>query len=273
MHPVLFSVDPFTIYTFSVGPFTIYTYGFFISFGALLCLWYLYRQSKMRYNLTDEQIHNIFLIIIVASVVGGKLFMIFESPKNYFDNPKQLLSRSGFVFFGALLACIPAMLWYFKKIKAPVLGMLDIMAGVACIVHGVGRFGCFFAGCCHGSSTDVPWAVTFTDPQCSARSFLGVPLHPTQFYEIAWIALVFAVILLAQKKKKFDGQLFLLYLILYSIGRSFIEIYRGDEERGFIFGAVSNSQFISALVVAASVYFFIKLGKKGFIAKGINSPR
>ncbi|PGH38656.1 MAG: prolipoprotein diacylglyceryl transferase [Candidatus Nephrothrix sp. EaCA] len=262
MHPVLFSA----------GPFTIYTYGFFISFGALLCLWYLYRQSKMRYNLTYEQIHNIFLIIIVASVAGGKLFMIFESPKYYFDDPRRLFSRSGFVFFGALLACIPAMLWYFKKIKAPLLGMLDIMAGVACIVHGVGRFGCFFAGCCHGSRADVPWAVTFTDPQCSARP-LGVPLHPTQFYEIAWIALVFAVILLAQQKKKFDGQLFLLYLILYSIGRSFIEIYRGDEERGFIFGAVSNSQFISALVVAASVYFFIKLGKKGFIAKGINSPR
>lgn len=256
MHPVLFSV----------GPFTLHTYGFFISFGALLCFWYLYRQSRMRYNLTSEQINNIFLIIIAASVVGGKLFMIFESPKYYLDNPLQLFSRSGFVFFGALLACIPAMLWYFKKIKAPMLGMLDIMAGVACIVHGVGRFGCFFAGCCHGLPTDVAWAVTFTNPQCSARP-LNTPLHPTQFYEIAWITLVFIVILLVQQKKKFDGQLFLLYLILYSIGRSIIEIYRGDGERGFVFGPISNSQFFSALVIAAAIYFYLKLGKKGFIAK------
>lgn len=257
MHPVLFSV----------GPITLYTYGFFIALGALLCLLYLYRQSRMRYNLTNEQINNIFLIIIVASVVGGKLFMIFESPKYYLGNPIQLFSRSGFVFYGALLTCIPAMLWYFKKIKAPVLGMLDIMAGVACIVHGVGRFGCFFAGCCHGSPTDVAWGVIYTDPHCSARP-LNTPLHPTQFYEIAWIALVFIIILLVQQKKKFDGQLFILYLILYSIGRSVIEIYRGDQERGFVFGSISNSQFISGLVITVAIYFYIRLGKRGFIAKG-----
>ena len=245
MHPVLFSV----------GSFTLYTYGFCIAFGAVCSFVYLYFQSKWQYQKTFDETNTLFLIIIVSSVVGGKLFMIFESPSYYLENPKAFFSRSGFVFFGALLTAIPAMLIYFKKTNSNARGMLDIIAGVACIVHGIGRLGCLAAGCCYGTLASGSFAITFTNTACVAP--LNTPLHPVQLYESVYIGVLFIGLLLVQQHKKFDGQIFILYLILYSIGRSVLELYRGDEERGFVFGQVSNSQFISALVVLVSIYFYV----------------
>ena len=150
MHPILFKI----------GSFTIYTYGFCIAVGALLGFAFMYWQGKKQYGITFDQSNNLFILLVIAGVVGGKLFMIFEDPSLYFSQPKKLFSGSGFVFYGSLLTAIPVMLWYFRKIKVSVLGMLDVMAAVTCIVHGFGRVGCFMAGCCYGLPTDGFLSVT-----------------------------------------------------------------------------------------------------------------
>jgi len=251
MHPILFQF----------GSITIYTYGFFIALGAVLASLYMWRVGKKRYNITFDQANQLFLLLIAASVVGGKLFMIFESPSFYFSHPTELFSKNGFVFYGSLLFCIPAMLWYFKKNNLPVAGMLDVMAAVTCIVHGFGRIGCYNAGCCFGKPTASAFHVVFTNPICQAP--LNVPLHPTQLYEAASIFLILVVLLIIDRYKKFDGQVFLTYLILYAIVRSVIELYRGDIERGFIIDKVlSYSQFISLLVGITAIFFYIKLRRK-----------
>ena len=122
------------------------------------------------------------------------------------------------MFYGSLLLAIPIMLWYFKKIKVPVLGMLDVMAIVTCIVHGFGRIGCFMAGCCYGIPTDSFLGVIFTDAKCQAEP-LNTSLHPTQLYEATLIFSIMAALWLFKSRKKFDGQLFLLYLMTYAFGR------------------------------------------------------
>ena len=159
------------------------------------------------------------------------------------------------------------MLWYFKKNQLPVAGMLDIMAVVTCIVHGFGRIGCFNAGCCYGLPTDHFLSVVFTDTACQANP-LNVPLHPTQLYEAAFIFSILIFLLIQKKYKRFDGQQFLLYLILYAIGRSVLETLRGDLDRGFVIGDwVSNSQFISLLVILVAIYFYVKLNRKATLTK------
>ncbi|MBX2900240.1 MAG: prolipoprotein diacylglyceryl transferase [Cyclobacteriaceae bacterium] len=251
MHPVLFKL----------GSFTIYTYGFCIALGALLGFTYMYRQGKKQYGLTFDQSNNLFILLVVGGVVGGKFFMIFEDPALYFSQPKKLFSGSGFVFYGSLLTTIPIMLWYFKKVKVPVVGMLDIMAAVTCIVHGFGRVGCFMAGCCYGLPTDSFLSVMFSDPMCQAEP-LHTPLYPTQLLEATFISSILIALLILKKRKQFDGQLFLIYLMVYAIGRAVLEMFRGDIERGFLIDNVlSNSQFISILVVSVALYFYIRLNR------------
>lgn len=252
MHPILFES----------GSFTIYTYGFCIAIGALLGFLFMYWQGKKQFNLTFDQSNNLFILLVLAGVVGGKLFLIFENPALYLSAPKKLFSGSGFVFYGSLLLTIPVMLWYFRKIKVPVLGMLDIMAIVTCIVHGFGRIGCFMAGCCYGLPTDSFLGVIFTDEKCQAEP-LHTSLHPTQLYEAIMIFSIMALLYFFKSRKKFDGQLFLLYLMMYAFGRGILELFRGDIERGFIIDHIlSNSQFISLLVISASIFFYVKLKRK-----------
>ncbi|MGC4022047.1 MAG: prolipoprotein diacylglyceryl transferase [Cyclobacteriaceae bacterium] len=246
---------------FHLGSLTIYTYGFFIAIGALLGSTFMWWQGKARYGMTFDQANQLFILLITAGVVGGKLFIIFENPSFYFSNPSSLFTKSGFVFYGSLLSAIPVMLWFFKKNKLPVLGMLDVMAMVTCIVHGFGRLGCFNAGCCYGKPTNSFAGVVFTNPSCQAP--LNVSIHPTQLYEALFIFSVLIFLFLFDKRKKFEGQTFLIYLMLYAAGRSVLEVYRGDLDRGFVIkDIISTSQFISLLVILAALYFYVKLRRK-----------
>jgi len=252
MHPILFES----------GSITLYSYGFCIAIGALLGFLYMYWQGKKEVGLTFDQSNNLFIMLVLAGILGGKLFLIFEEPSLYLHHPEKLISGSGFVFYGSLLLAIPIMLWYFRKIKISVPGMLDVMAIVTCIVHGFGRIGCFMAGCCYGIPTDSFLGVIFTDTKCQAEP-LNTPLHPTQLYEAALIFTIMTGLLFYKSRKKFNGQLFLLYLMTYAFGRGVLELFRGDIQRGFIIeGILSNSQFISLLVIVVALFFYIRLKRK-----------
>lgn len=252
MHPVLFQA----------GPLTIYSYGFFIAVGAITGALFMWKQGKKRYGMTFDQANTLFILLMVAGIVGGKLFMLFESPSYYFHHPSALLSKNGFVFFGSLLVAIPVMLIFFRRSKLPVLGMLDVMAMVTGIVHGFGRVGCFNAGCCYGKPTQSFLGVVFTDPFCQAQP-LGVALHPTQLYEAGFIFMLLVLLYFIDRRKKFEGQVFLIYLILYAIGRSVIELFRADLDRGFVIeNVLTNAQAVSLVVVIAASISYVKLRQR-----------
>lgn len=251
MHPILFKI----------GSFTVYTYGFCIALGAVLGVAYMVRQGKKQFGTTYDQSNTLFLLLVAGGILGGKLFLVFEDPGYYFLNPLSLLSSNGFVFYGSLLTCIPVMLWYFKRHHIPLWAMLDVMAIVTLILHGCGRVGCFMAGCCYGKVTTSPLGVVFTDPGCQAQP-LNTSLHPTQLYEAGWLGIILVALVILKEYKQFEGQLFLMYLIAYAAGRSVIEIFRGDLDRGFIFQQyLSNAQLISAGVILAAMYYYVKLRK------------
>lgn len=252
MHPILFEI----------GSFTAHSYGFCIMLGAILATYFTYKQANKQFGIDLDKIYSLLILIVITAFIGGKLFLIFENPAYFIANPMALLGGDGFVFFGSLLTSIPAMIWFFKKNNLPILPMFDVMAITACIVHAFGRLGCFMAGCCNGIEWHGPLAVTFTDPMCSAEP-MNTPLHPTQLYSMFMIGSIGLILFFIKKKyQKFDGQLFLIYLILYSIGRSIIEVFRGDEERGFIIeNVISHSQFISILVIIGVCFVYLKLSK------------
>jgi phosphatidylglycerol:prolipoprotein diacylglycerol transferase len=256
MYPVLFEI----------GGISVYSYGFMIALGVVAGISYMFLQGKKEVGLTFDQANSLFLLIFIAAFVGGKLFLFFEEPSKYITNPGKLLAGRGFVFYGSFLLAIPTMLWYFKKQKLDTYKMLDVMAVVTCLVHLFGRLGCFMAGCCYGLPTSNSWGVVFSDPLCQAVP-KGVLLHPTQLYESFYIFLVMLFLLYMRGRRKFYGQLFLLYLMLYAIGRSVLELFRGDEARGYVIGKfISHSQFIALLILIATLYVYSQWSKGNVIS-------
>src|SRR5687767_2001246 len=154
MYPILFEV----------GSVNVYSYGVMIAVGIVAGMSYLIVAGKKETGLTFDQANTLFLSIFLAAVVGGKLFLFFEDPSYYMDNPRQLLTWRGFVFYGSFLLAIPAMWWFFRTHKLHPYKMLDVMAITTCLVHMFGRVGCFLAGCCYGRQTDSLLGVVYSDP-------------------------------------------------------------------------------------------------------------
>ena len=246
MHPILFEFSGITVYS----------YGLFIALGAIAGVAYMAVRGKKEAGLNFDQANNLFLLIFLAAFIGGKVFLFFEEPEIYIHDFRRLLTGRGFVFYGSFIFAVPTMIWFFRRNKLHPYKMLDVMAITTCLVHMFGRIGCFMAGCCYGSETESIFAVIFSDPACIAEP-KNTPLHPTQLYEAMYIFLVMMVLFYIRDKRNFYGQLFLIYLILYAVGRFVLEYFRGDLDRGFVIQEyVSNSQFISlAILVTASVLY------------------
>jgi phosphatidylglycerol---prolipoprotein diacylglyceryl transferase len=265
MHPVLFQFDTPKFLTFLLpDKISIYTYGTMIALGATLGFIYTARQGRKKFNISFDTTNQLVLYIMIAAILGGKLFMFFENPIDYLHNPQDLIRNfsQGFVFYGSLLFAVPTMLIFFRKNNIPVFPMLDVMAITTCIVHGTGRIGCFFAGCCFGKPTQSILGVTFTNPASQAEP-LNIPLHPTQLYSSFFIFSLMAFLMIILKHKKFDGQVILLYLMLYPTGRFIIEYFRGDVSRGYIFnGLLSNAQLVSIVIILVAVFFYYRLSVK-----------
>jgi phosphatidylglycerol---prolipoprotein diacylglyceryl transferase len=242
----------------------VHSYGLMIAIGVIIGAWYLEKQGKKEVGMTSNQVTQLIILLFAAAFIGGKLFLLFEGDHFKLNN---FFSGSGFVFYGSFLLAVPAMLWYFKKQRFPVFRTLDVMAVTTCIVHAFGRVGCFMAGCCYGKPTGADWGVVFTDPASSAEP-LHTLLHPVQLYEASYILLVGVLLLIIRNYfRRFYGQLFLTYLLLYAIGRAFLETYRGDYERGYVFGHVSNAQFTAICIMALSIAIYTWLFLTGRLVR------
>ena len=272
MYPQLFKFRlPAFTHGFLPEYFTVYSYGFMIALGVLFGYLYTSRQAKKQMGIKSDTITNLTILIMVMAFIGGKIFFFLEDPVFYFGHPANMFQamNRGFVFYGSLIFAIPAIILFFRKNNIPVLKMLDIVAVTAIIAHAFGRTGCFLAGCCHGVPTQSIFGVTFTNPMCAAYP-LNVPLHPTQLYDVFLLLCILVVLLFIKKSKKFEGQMFLTYIIIYALGRSIIEIFRGDEERGFIIrNVLSYAQLVSLLLIIIAVFFYVRLYKK----EGLNQSK
>ena len=259
MHPELFSIDNFTVHT----------YGFMIMLGALLSYLFITRSAKRELGIDPDKIQTLAIYVILSAFLGGKLFFYFEDPKFYFHPPSNMLQdfRTGFVFYGSLLFAVPIAFWFFKKEKWPLWPMMDLLAITILIIHTSGRLGCFSAGCCYGLPTNAPWGISFTNELSQAEP-LHTSLHPTQLYEAVFLGLLIIFLIMFKRHKRFEGQLFMIYLMVYSVGRGMIEIFRGDLRRGFIIeDFLSHSQLISLFIICFALWMYRKLRKKGLRVK------
>jgi phosphatidylglycerol:prolipoprotein diacylglycerol transferase len=266
MHPRLLTIPAFELLGRTLGPIPIHTYGVLLAIAFLSGLWVASRQAK-RDGLDSGRITDMAVWVLIAGLLGAKALLVALDWRFYWKSPRELLSifQSGGVFFGGLLAGILVAWWYARRYQLPGWRTADVLAPGVVIGQAIGRLGCFSAGCCWGKPATVPWAVTFTDVYASRTvgTPLDTPLHPSQLYESAAAFLIFFFLLWLAPRKRFQGQVTLAYVALYSIVRFALEFLRGDADRGTWFGGLLSTSQIVALVLLLAAALLLPRVRRG----------
>lgn len=252
MHPLLIEL----------GPLQLPTYGVLLLIGIGLGL-FTARRRAARVGLDGNHLVDVGLWIVLGGLAGAKLLLVITDP-SYLASLRGVwaLARAGGVFYGGLLGAVAAAVILLRRYRLPFFAVADVLAPSIALGHFFGRLGCFSAGCCYGASCEKPWAVVFSDPHAAEISGtpLGVPLHPVQLYEAAFNLGNYALLgwLFRRRPPGAEGMVLGVYLLAYGAARLGLEFFRGDADRGFLFGgALSTSQAIAALAVPAGVVLTI----------------
>jgi phosphatidylglycerol:prolipoprotein diacylglycerol transferase len=230
--------------------------------GFLAGLGFALREARQQ-GLDTQPILDLAFYLILSAIIGSRLFYVLTNFDSYRHNPLDILKvwQGGLTFFGGLMLSLSVGIIYMKRRRMAVWKTFDLFAPALALGDFLGRIGCFFAGCCYGRECSYPWAVTFTDPQSLAR--IGAALHPTQLYSAFASLVTFLLLWDWSSRKRFDGQLALLWVFFYSFFRLIIEYFRGDPRGYLVLGTFAVSQVIAAVLVIASLIILAALKNKG----------
>jgi phosphatidylglycerol:prolipoprotein diacylglycerol transferase len=229
----------------------LHTYGVLVAAALLVGLWLAGRLSREA-GLNAGAVTDLGLYCALAAIGGAKLMMFVVDFSYYREHPGEIFSlntaQAGGVFYGGLIAALGVAVWQMRKTRLPRWKTADVFAPAIALGHGIGRIGCFTAGCCWGVECHRPWAVTFTSMAAHDRVGvpLNIPIHPTQLYEAFAEFAIFGFLYWRIHKPHGDGAIIGAYLMLYSTARFTVEFFRVHEQGNVLGGAFDTSQFISA---------------------------
>lgn len=241
MNPVLFSI----------GSISIYSYSVYLTAGCLLAMGWAMREARLK-KLPYALAPIAGIIAIACGLVGARALYVSLYPQEFINNFIEIfyIWQGGLVFSGAFIFGSLGGVLYLKLKKQDILLWLDCYAPAIALGQAVGRLGCFFAGCCYGKPTELPWGVTFKNTDSLAPLFQQ--LHPTQIYHSIAGLITFLILLVAKRFLPDSGKTCGLFLILFSLFRFIIEFFRADY-RGSI-GPVSTTQFITLVFFSIGIY-------------------
>jgi len=247
MHPRLIAT-PF---------FTLYTFGLLLASAYLAAFWWLTREGR-REGLNVDALTSLGFWAIAGAIIGAKVMLIVREPSGVFS--LSALSSAG-DFYGGFIGGVAASAIFFRRHRELAFWRVaDLCAPAIALGQAIGRIGCFMAGDDYGRATRVAWAVTFTDPDAAriGGAPLGVPLHPVQLYESVVCLGLFMFLLRLGRRTRMAGDVILAYTLLYAAARFGLEYFRGDADRGFVFGGLlSTSQFIALVMIAISLSLLV----------------
>lgn len=304
MHPVMFELFGYPVHTYAAMMASGFVVGIFLA-----------ARYGERVGFHKDLTLDLLWWILVSGLVGSRIAFIVVNWEQYYypcvdvEHFNQLFPdktitepdctrllrfwNGGLVFYGGVIGSILTMIWFLRREKVSFLPMADVIIPSLALGQFFGRLGCLAAGCCWGKPTDVSWAIQFP-----ARSMVwkqhveeGVIqataehshlIHPTQLYDSLVGLGLFCLLIWLRQRKRYHGQVFITWMLIYPLARSTIELFRGDDaERGFLFRVVSEplnqllglppgsatflstSQFISLCVVAAAAALLIRNRRKG----------
>lgn len=235
---------------FSIGPFHIYFFGVAVAVGIAIGTIFAINEAKKR-DISSEIITDLVLITIISGIVGARLFYIlFYNPSIYFNNPVEIFKiyEGGLSIHGGIFTAIVAGYIYTVKKKKSFLKLADIIVTALPLAQGIGRVGCDVFG--KPMSDIMPWGINYG----------GQILHPAQIYEFILDYILFIFLWRRSYNKKFDGELFAIYLISFPIIRGIVEFFRINP---VIWGPFSISHLLSLILIIIGIVVYKILSKNG----------
>lgn len=248
---------PFSPVAFELGPLSIYWYGIIIASGMLLGYFIADREAN-RKGLPEGLFMDLMFYIIIASIVGARLYYVVFQWEYYSQNPIDIImvNEGGMAIHGGLIGGFLAGIIYCRVKGFSFFQLADIAAPSLILGQAIGRWGNFMNQEAHGGEVSRGFLESLMLPEWIINQMYidGTYYHPTFLYESVWNLIGFVLLLLLRPNLKI-GQTILLYLIYYSIGRFFIEGMRTDSL--MIGESLRTAQFISILLIVAAAAVWI----------------
>ncbi|MEO6033933.1 MAG: prolipoprotein diacylglyceryl transferase [Verrucomicrobiota bacterium] len=259
-------MHPIAIY---IGKYPVHWYGIFVATGFLLGIWTASRRG-LRNAIPPETVMDFAPWLMLGVIAGARILHVITYWREEFANKPWtevfMVQHGGLVFYGGFFGAVIATLIYTRWKKIPVFKFADVLAPSISLGHAFGRIGCLMTGCCFGKECHAPWAIYFpvghaTHPSGSP----ALPVHPAQIYETLLNFALYFFLVWLYRRKKFDGQIFAVYLLAYAVLRSFVEMFRADYQPSeyFFNGAISPGQFVSiGIFLAGAILFAVKFPRR-----------
>ena len=242
---------------FQLGGFAIHWYGVLVALGFLAGLWTASRRAPLG-GIPADRIADLGPWLIAGGILGARLLYVLTYWNTAFAGRPWyevlMIHKGGLVFYGGLIGATLATVIFARLKKIPLWALADVLAPSISLGQVFGRLGCLMNGCCFGHASAAPWAIRFPADHETA----GQPVHPTQVYEAGLSALLYAGLAALFRRKRFDGQVFAVYLVAYPLVRSVVEVFRGDY-KALSFGVLTPAHWVSAGILAAGLLLWWKL--------------
>ena len=255
-------------FTIPIGDgITVYWYGIIIALGIVLAFTYfLWRATKFE-HIREDDCYNLALFTVPIAIIGARILYVITNPEKY-DSLLDAISiwNGGIAIYGAIIFGAITILVFSKVKKIMVFRLLDAVSPAVMIGQILGRWGNFFNGEAYGWSEGIaklPWRMQLegayrTEIINGIKTKVSVDfVHPTFLYESLWNLLGFVIINFLYKKKKFSGQVFLMYVTWYGLGRGFIELLRTDSL--YVFETIKLNSVIGFITCIAGIVGLVLL--------------
>lgn len=242
------------------GPIGINAYGLCIAAGVVAALILAYREKSTSWGkyISQDTLITLINLGIISGIAGGRALSIIAD-HDQIDSWVDVFAfwDGGFSVLGSVIAITITISIYAIIKKLSLLAILDFFGLYAPLVQAFGRLGCYFAGCCHGIPTTLPWGITYIDPLSLAP--LCVPLHPTQLYNVIALLALFIGLRYLSHKNPQQGLIFALSLAGLSVARFITDFWRGD--RGILIPCgpidLSTNQILSLFIIGFAVLVLV----------------
>ena len=236
----------------------IYWYGIIICLGFVLAALYVNRRTK-EFGVTSDNLMDCLIICVPVGIICARIYYVAFEWGYYSQHPNEIIAiwKGGIAIYGAVIGVVIALAVYSRIKKLSFASLCDLAAFGLLIGQCIGRWGNFVNGEAHGGATSLPWGMSIDGAS---------PVHPTFLYESLWNIIGFIILNILYKKKKFGGEIALMYIIWYGIGRTFIEGLRTDS---LYIGnsGIRVSQVLAALSAVIALIFLLVLRHRA-IASG-----
>lgn len=242
---------------FHIGPVAVHSYGTLLMMAFVAGI-LLARREAHRLDLHPDLALDLGTGCLVAGVIFARATFVALNWADFAGHPVEVLyiwRQGGLTFHGGLLGGVLATLLLAHRRRVSAWALADMASPGLALGYAIARIGCFLNGCCYGGPTRLPWGVRF--PLFPDSPLTTDPSHPTQIYAALGSLLILTVLLLLRSRLSRPGQLFLVYLMLYSAMRSAIEVLRKGYTAWPLLGGLTQAQVASAVVFLAALALFV----------------